>query len=172
MTPTPCEHEHVVVAAGRAGHWPAECDAALRAHVAACADCDEALAVAQLLEEADRGLDVAVPSAGQMWWRLAVRARVEREQAAARPVVWSQGLAAACGVGFGVAALGQLRPALTTAVTAVTGRVSDVVPAAIAVLAWPDLAGAGPFPGVVAAAGVALLVLCASGAFFLWAGED
>ncbi len=115
-----CRHEFEVAALVRAGRWPDACEPDLRAHVHGCAECREAVTIAELLLQADRGAEVHVPSAAQMWWRLAVRARLEREQAAARPVVWLQGIAAACGVGVVLTVLGQLAPVLSGA--AAVGR--------------------------------------------------
>ena len=62
-----CRHELEVAALVRAGRWPDACEPELRAHVSSCADCREAVTIAELLLEADRGADVHVPSAAQMW---------------------------------------------------------------------------------------------------------
>ena len=41
-----------------------------------------------------------MPAAGQIWWRAAVRARLEAAQAATRPLTWFHGIAGACAVGL------------------------------------------------------------------------
>ncbi len=167
-----CRREREVAALIRAGRWPDACEGELRAHVASCADCQDVVEITELLREADRGADVRVPSAAQMWWRLAVRARLEREQAAARPVVWLQGLAAACGVGVAVAALGRVGPALVDAAAALAGRVAGAVPAAVPALTWPAADVVTRMPGLGAAAGAALLLVAATTAVCLWIADD
>ena len=79
-------------------------------------DPDEAL-LADLLraemEEATR--HVRVPAAGQIWWRAAVRARLEAAQGASKPITWMQGIAGAGAAGFAVALLGFAWPTLRAA---------------------------------------------------------
>ena len=162
-----CRREFEVAALVRAGRWPEACEPELRAHVSACAECREAVTIAELLLEADRGVDVPVPSAAQVWWRLAVRARLEREQAAARPVVWLQGIAAACGVGLVLTAAGQLAPLLGGAASSVASRVTTAVPA---VLPTVDLAT--QIPSLVVLAGALVLVALASTAVYLWVADE
>ena len=104
-----CHHEAAVVRVVSRGAWPDRAPAELRAHVTSCAVCRDTVAIASLLraaDAADAGDDAPLPTAGQMWWRLAVRARLDRERAAARPVVWLQGVAAACGLGLVATAFG------------------------------------------------------------------
>lgn len=162
-----CRHELEVAALVRAGRWPDTCEPELRAHVASCADCREAVTIAELLLDADRGADVRVPSAAQMWWRLAVRARLEREQAAARPVVWLQGIAAACGVGVVLTVLGQLAPVLGGAAVSVAGHVAASVPAAL-----PTVELAGRVPSLLVVAGALVLAGLASTAVYLWVADE
>lgn len=162
-----CRRELEVAALVRAGRWPEACEPEVRAHVSSCAECREAVAIAELLLAADRGAEVHVPSAAQMWWRLAVRARLEREQAAARPVVWLQGIAAACGVGIVLTALGQLAPVLSGAAASVASRVTATVPAAL-----PAMDLAARVPSLLAAAGALVLVGLASTAAYLWLADE
>ncbi len=162
-----CRHEFEVAALVRAGRWPGACEPGLRAHVADCAECREAVTIAELLLEADRGAEVHVPSAAQMWWRLAVRARLDREQAAARPVVWLQGIAAACGVGVVLTALGQVGPVLSGAAASVASRVTATVPAAL-----PAVDLAARVPSLVVAAGAVVLVGLATTAVYLWVADE
>lgn len=64
-------------------------------------------------DEARQALHNArVPAAGQVWWRAAVRAHTEATHAAARPMVWLQGIAGACVVGLGAALMGFAWPSL------------------------------------------------------------
>lgn len=116
MTRNECLREEQVVSAVLSGAWPERVDEDLTSHAAQCEICGEVAAVATLLrqdhEHARR--DVQVPAAGQVWWRAAVRARLERAQASTQPMTWLHGITAACTLG---------------------------VTAAILVIAWPSIAG-------------------------------
>jgi hypothetical protein len=173
MTLPTCPHEPAVIRAVRDGDWPDAADAALRAHAGGCEVCRETVAIAAMLRQADAADDVHVPTASQVWWRLAVRARLEREQAAARPLVWLQGLAAASGLGLAAAAVGVVQPWIASTVGEVSGRAVRLVPE----LAWaargawtPD----APMPLAVVAAvvGGVLVVAAGSTALYLWLVED
>lgn len=167
-----CVREREVAALVTAGRWPEACAAELQDHVASCTECQDVVAITTLLQEADRDAAVPVPSAAQMWWRLAVRARLEREQAAARPVVWLQGLAAACGVGVALAVVGQLRSALADAAAAVAGRLDAAVPDVLSGVTWPALDGLSLGSGLAAAAGALLLLVAATTAVYLWIADE
>lgn len=115
----------------------------LRAHVADCETCDETALVVSLMQaDRDDGLaDVHVPAAGQVWWRAAIRARLDATQAAARPLTWAHGVAGACAAGL---------------------------TAAIVTMGWPTIAAFGGWlaertdglgPGAVAAAQLAAMML-------------
>ena len=109
MTSPTCHREDDVLDALLAdGSLAATADDLAR-HVEQCADCAEVRAIAGMLRRDDvASMRLAsVPSAGQVWWRAAVRARMEAAQTAARPVTWAQGLTAAavCGVVGAVAVL-------------------------------------------------------------------
>jgi hypothetical protein len=56
--------------------------------------------------------DVPLPSAGQIWWRAAVHARADAARAAARPLVWGYGAAAACAIGLLGAGLSAMWPSV------------------------------------------------------------
>jgi hypothetical protein len=43
--------------------------------------------------------EVHVPAPGQVWWRAAVRARLDSTQAATRPMTWLHGITAAAAIG-------------------------------------------------------------------------
>ena len=119
MTRRACEHEAAVVQAVLGRRWPDGCDETLRRHAAACDVCREVVEVAPLLredfQEAREAIgrrDVPLPSAGQIWWRAAVHARADAARAAARPLVWGYGAAAACFIGLVAAGLSWLWPSV------------------------------------------------------------
>ena len=65
---------------------------ALTSHAEACQGCREVVMVMRLMsEDRDARREVRVPAAGQVWWRAAVRARLEAVHAAARPLTWLHG---------------------------------------------------------------------------------
>ena len=108
-----CAHEHDAVAAVLNRRWETAPDD-LKRHAAECEMCREVVAVASVLS-ADRErarYEARVPAAGQVWWRAAVRARLEAAQTAARPLTWLQGIAGACAVGLVCALIGILWPSL------------------------------------------------------------
>jgi len=63
-------------------------------------------------DHADVVADVTLPAAGQVWWRAAVRARLEAAQAAARPMAWAQGMTGATLLGVTCAVVMVTWPAL------------------------------------------------------------
>jgi len=85
-------------------------------HAAQCEICRDVVAVASLLAS-DREMrrDVHVPAAGQVWWRAAVRARLEGAHAAARPLTWLHGIAGACAVGLAWTVAGLAWPSVREA---------------------------------------------------------
>ena len=170
MTPAPaCHREHEVVRAvlsarGRLDHE-------LQAHVTQCATCQEVMDVAELLREDRDGFRdrVSVPAAGQVWWRAAIRARLEGGQAASRPLDWMFGTAGACAVGLGAAAVAMLWPLLQRASSwaGVDAWLSSVdLSAAIAVVAPVARVG-----GLLALGALACVVL-ASLAFYFALSDD
>jgi hypothetical protein len=84
------------------GRWPDGCDESLPIHAAECAVCTELVDVASVLRIDRDGLheEMSLPSAGQVWWRAAIRTRLEASQRAARPFSWLFGISAACAVGL------------------------------------------------------------------------
>jgi hypothetical protein len=102
-----------------AGEWPHRCDESLAAHAQACEVCREVATISVLLRDdldASR-IDVHVPAAGQVWWRAAVRARLESTQSAARPMTWMHAITAATVLGVflaGVSAVWAKVPAVIT----------------------------------------------------------
>lgn len=131
-----CEHEAGVVQAVLGGQWPDACDRTLRDHASACEVCREVVAIVPLLRDdyveardAIGRRDVPLPSAGQIWWRAAVHARADAARAAARPLVWGYGVAAACAIGLAAAGISLVWPSLLPmfdSLAAIRGRVTPV----------------------------------------------
>jgi hypothetical protein len=109
-----CPREADIVAAIAAGSWPERVDAELRAHADACASCADVAVVAPSLRDDYLAMsaDVQLPAAGQVWWRAAVRARLEIAESAAQPITWMQGLAGAGAAGLLMALIGVVWPSL------------------------------------------------------------
>ena len=105
MTAPTCPRERDVIAAIVAGSRPVVLDDELRAHSAQCDVCKDLVEVVELMH-LDREAfqeDVNVPGAGQIWWRAAIRARLEASQQAAQPLSWLFGVSVACVVGLVIA---------------------------------------------------------------------
>lgn len=109
-----CPKESAVVNAVLSGSWPHGCDEALVAHAKKCITCREVASVSILLREDSEysRVEAHVPAAGQVWWRAAVRARLESTHAATRPMTWMHGITAAIVVGVVLAGLTAIFPVL------------------------------------------------------------
>jgi hypothetical protein len=105
MTVQSCPHENSVITAILAGRWPDQCDESLHAHAAQCETCRELVEVVSLLRADRRQLhdEMRVPSAGQIWWRAAIRARLEASERVGRPLSWVFGVLVASVVGLTLA---------------------------------------------------------------------
>ena len=127
---TDCPREQEVVNAVLAGAWPHRCDDELVSHAAVCGVCKEVAGVAVLLREdlESSRIDVHVPAAGQVWWRAAVRARLESTQAAARPMTWMHAITAAIVLGAFLAGVTALWPKLPAAVNVIRSLSADMLP--------------------------------------------
>jgi hypothetical protein len=116
MNRVECVHESAVVEAVLAGRWPAGCDETLIAHARGCGVCRDVVSITTLIQDDHERsrFDVQVPAAGQVWWRSAIRARMESTEAAMRPMTVMHGVAAAIAVGLllaiGTAAWPALAP--------------------------------------------------------------
>lgn len=141
MSRDECPRGAEVMSAIAAGTWPSGVDASLRGHVEACAACTEVALVAQTLRDdyLVMSAEVQLPSAGQVWWRAAVRARLESAEAAARPLTWMHGLAGAGAVGLLLALIGMAWPPVlayaTSALTSLLPRAAVDVRTSALVLA-------------------------------------
>ncbi len=125
-----CPREQEVVNAVLGGTWPDRCDESLAAHAAHCGTCREVAQVSILLhEDVDRArIDVIVPAAGQIWWRAAVRARLESTHAAARPMSWMHAITAAIVLGVFLAAVTAVLPMLPGAINVIRSISLEVFP--------------------------------------------
>ncbi len=140
-------------------------------HVTRCPICAEVAAVASLLyDDADAAQhDVQLPAAGQVWWRAAVRARLDGAHAAARPLTWAQGIAAASAAGAGIAVIGLVWPTIDRAAAWVGGHAWSAAPAAAAIVDFLSAAVQRSLPfAIAAAAGMVLAPL----ALFLALSDD
>jgi hypothetical protein len=115
MSRIECAQEPLVVEAVLAGRWPERCDDGLVAHARACAVCREVAHLALLMhDDHERArYEVHVPAAGQVWWRAAIRARLESTQTAMRPMTWMHAVTAAITVGLLLAGLTAAWPMLS-----------------------------------------------------------
>jgi hypothetical protein len=123
---TDCPHEPAVVNAVLSGHWAAfpdrtsgavkyDRDDALVAHAFECEICREVASITTLMQdEAERSrYEAHVPASGQVWWRAAVRARLDSTQAATRPMTWLHGITAAAAIGVLLAVMSAVWPMVT-----------------------------------------------------------
>jgi hypothetical protein len=118
MMGTSCPREIEVVASVLDSGRGRVDDESVSAHLECCEACREVAMVTRLMtSDHDHARQVIrVPAAGQVWWRAAVRARLEAVHAAARPLTWSHGVAGACALGLAVALIGLAWPAVRDAV--------------------------------------------------------
>lgn len=119
MSACDCPHETAIVNAVLSGSWPHGCDDSLVAHATGCVTCREVASVSILLREDSEQsrLEMRLPAAGQVWWRAAVRARLESTHAAARPMTWMHAITAAIVVGAVLAAVTAIWPSVPGVVT-------------------------------------------------------
>jgi len=101
-----------VVNAVLSNHWPHSCDERLVAHALECEVCCEVASIATLIhDDSERSrYEAHVPAAGQVWWRAAIRARLDSTQAATRPMTWLHGITGAAAIGVLLAAISAAWP--------------------------------------------------------------
>jgi len=123
MTPQ-CPREQAIIDAIVADRWPHACDESIREHALHCASCGELTGLLTLLRHDDEQVRerASVPSAGQVWWRAAVRARLEATQTVGRPFSWMVGTVGACALGLVVASIGLLWPPVYEALSLIDIR--------------------------------------------------
>jgi hypothetical protein len=105
MSAPECPREQDVINAIVTGRWPDRGDESLCMHAAECAVCKELIEVTSVMRLDRDGLheEMSLPSAGQVWWRAAIRARLEASQRAAQPFSWLFGVSVACAAGLAIA---------------------------------------------------------------------
>ena len=142
MNATECIRESEILDEIAAGRWPAAAPASLTAHAASCPVCaDLALAASALHDDeaAATRAPMALPSAGQVWWRAELRARHEAAQLAQRPVLAVQVVAAVVVLAALVTGIRSLAPDIwtwlsRTASVARTGSLATVEPLTLALV--------------------------------------
>jgi len=94
---TGCAFEKDLSLALHEGRWPAACDPALQAHVAACASCSDLALVTTTLQRARAAASQApaLPPPGVLWWRAQVRRRNTAAERMSRPIVFTEVVALA-----------------------------------------------------------------------------
>lgn len=115
-----CPREHEVMESLFSRGWPDQLDEGLAAHARECQICRDLVEVVSIMREERDSVQcegVNVPAAGQVWWRAAIRARLEATQTASRPLNWLYGVSGACVLGLFVATLGLLWPPVQQAAT-------------------------------------------------------
>jgi len=107
-----CPREYEVLEIVSSKRWSHRCCDELRAHVAACSICTDALEVALALHEDREAAQVAgeIPSAGLVWWRAELRARQEAARTASRPITLAHAFGAAAAVGAAAALISRSWP--------------------------------------------------------------
>jgi hypothetical protein len=165
MTVPECPRETAVVQAIVTGAWPARAAEDLAAHAAPCPACQEAVVLAEALhDDSERARwDVLVPAAGQVWWRAAVRARLDTSHAATRPMTWMHGITAAVTLGLLLAALSAAWPMVLPAAERAWASVVPLFPSAEVAAA---LAGGLRLSLILGLAAAAFLVLAPLAVYF------
>ncbi|HEX6165052.1 MAG TPA: hypothetical protein VFZ31_16915 [Vicinamibacterales bacterium] len=165
-----CPNETAVVNAVLSGSWPHGCDEALVAHAQHCLTCSEVASVSILLREDSEHsrIEAHVPAAGQVWWRAAVRARLESTHAAARPMTWMHGITAAIVAGVVLAALTAIFPVLPSAFNTAWTFARELLPNPEIATAIGDGLRLSLFVGL----GAAVLMLLAPLALYFVLRED
>jgi hypothetical protein len=115
------------------------------------------------------GREARLPAAGQVWWRAAMRTRLEATQAAARPITWIHGLTVASAAGLACAAVGVAWPSLWQTVAWIGTRVSAFEPDATAMAAVVGTTALRSLPFAIAIA--VCLVLAPIALYFALADD-
>jgi hypothetical protein len=174
MTRRSCAREleiaEAMLSAGGTAALPQEC----RLHLESCGECRDLIEVIAMLrdEHARTANDVSVPAAGQVWWRAAVRARLEEAQAAARPVTWAQGVTGATLFGVTCAAVILSWPAVRRLASLVWVRWEDGWDASALATVPPTLAAVEHGLPLVLGVIAAVVVMPLAVLYFALAGED
>lgn len=161
-----CPSEQLVVNAVLSGHWPDGVDEGLVAHARGCITCREVANVTLLLRDDNDAsrFEMHVPAAGQVWWRAAVRARLESTHVAARPITWMHGITAAVAIGVMLAVMTAAWPLLPEVVSSLRAIAQDYLPNAEVASALAGGLRQSLLIGLIAAA---LLVLAPLALYFV-----
>jgi hypothetical protein len=161
-----CPKEQLVVNAVLSGHWPHDCDDTLVAHAKECVTCREVANVSLLLRDDndDSRFEMHVPAAGQVWWRAAVRARLEGTSAATRPITWMHGITGAIVAGVVLAVITAVWPMLPGAIDTARTSARQFFPSAEAASA---VAGALQQSLLIALVAAVLLVVAPLALYFV-----
>jgi hypothetical protein len=161
-----CAHEADVVHTVLIGEWPDRADEALVTHARKCEGCQEVAAIAALMQhDAERARhEVHLPAAGQVWWRSAVRARLESAHLAARPISWMHGVAGAVVFGLVLALVTMAWPLAAPAADRLSLFAMGFFPSAEAASAVADSLRQSAIIGLVA---VAFLLLAPLAVYFV-----
>lgn len=165
-----CPHEQQVVNAVLAGSWPERCDEDLIIHASRCPTCKEVASVSVLLREdvdASR-IEIQIPAAGQVWWRAAVRARLESTQAAARPMGWMHAITAAIVLGVFLAVLTAAWPLVPEVLQTLRNASTDFFPSTAVATA---IAGGLAQTVLIGVAAAALLLIAPVAVYFVFSRD-
>lgn len=165
-----CPHEQQVVNAVLAGSWPERCDDGLVMHASSCPTCREVASVSVLLREdvESSRIDVQVPAAGQVWWRAAVRARLESTQAATRPMGWMHAITAAMVLGVFLAIVTAAWPMVPEVMQALRNASTDFFPSTTVATA---IAGGLAQTVLMGVAAAALLLIAPVAVYFVFSRD-
>lgn len=165
-----CVHEPRIVAAVLDGEWPHRADDDLIAHAAECMTCREVAALADAIhDDHERArFEVRVPAAGQVWWRSAIRARLESTHAATRPMTWLHGVTGAIALGVLLALVSLAWPMIGPLAARAWAAVVPLFPSAEAAAALASGLRLSLMLGLAAAA----LILLAPLALYFALSDD
>jgi hypothetical protein len=170
MNRVECTHESVVVDAVMSGAWPEHADAALVAHADTCDVCREVALIATLIhDDHERSrYEIHVPAAGQVWWRSAIRARLDSTQSVVRPITWLHAITGAMALGVLLAIATVAWPFLPTVADRVWSVAAGFFPNADVAAA---LASGLRLTAMLGAIAVAILVLAPLALYFALSRE-
>ena len=170
MTRLECTHEPAVVNAVLSGQWPRQADETLIAHAMECEVCREVASITTLIhDDSERSrYEVHVPAAGQVWWRAAVRARLDSTQASTRPITWLHAITAAAAVGVLLALIGAAWPVVVPTLERAWAMMIGYFPSAEVATAVANGLRLSAMLGVIAAA---LLVVAPLALYYVLSDE-
>ncbi len=102
-----CGREEEIFDVVATGRWPGRCEPELAAHLERCDTCRDLVAVITALSSGHEAAwtEARVPPSAMVWWRAQAKAREEAVRSAARPIAFTQGVAAAGAVWISVSLL-------------------------------------------------------------------